>query len=80
MDKWYLVQIKRNKDTITKGVVVKDSLDEAKQGFHAYMGAYAYGNEADTDYVLAQVIDSKGVGWIGEAWEKESAPGPEPEA
>lgn len=78
MDKWFLVQIKRNKGTITKGVVVKDSLDDAKQGFHAYMGAYAYGNEKDTDYVLSQVLDANGTGWIGEAWELQVAPEPEP--
>ena len=86
IDKFFLVQIKRTNDVIEKGVVVKDNLDDAKQGFHAYMGAYAYGHDKDkdgnikTDYVLAQVLDSNGVGWIGEAWELNVAPQPEPES
>ena len=51
MDKFFLVQIKRTKDVIEKGVVVKDTLDAAKQSYHAYLGAYAFGNNKDTDYV-----------------------------
>jgi len=87
MDKFFLVQVKRTNGTIEKGVVVKETLDDAKQGFHAYMGAYAYGNDKDksdghirTDYVMAQVLDSTGRGWIGEAWELKAAPQPEPES
>lgn len=85
MDKFFLVQAKRTSGTIEKGVVVKDTLDDAKQGFHAYMSAYAYGHDKDkdgnikTDYVLAEVLDSKGLGWIAESWELEVAPEPEPE-
>ena len=86
MDKFFLVQVKRTNDVIEKGVAVKDTLDDAKQGFHAYMSAYAYGHDKDkdgnikTDYVLSQVIDSKGTGWIGEVWELQAAPQPEPES
>ena len=69
MDKYFLVQVKRTNGTITKGVVVKDTFDDAKQGFHAYMGAYAYGHEAGTDYVMAEVINSTGLGMVAEAWE-----------
>ena len=43
-----------------KGIVVKDSLDEAKQSFHAYLGAYAYGNAADCDYVSCHITNSAG--------------------
>jgi hypothetical protein len=84
MDKYFLVQIKRTNGTIEKGVVVKDSLDDGKQGFHAYMSAYAYGHDKDkdgnikTDYVQAQVLDGNGTGWIGEVWELPTVP-PEPE-
>ena len=57
MDKYYLVQVKRTNGNIEKGVVVKDTLDAAKQSFHAYLGAYAYGNNKDTDYVMVEILD-----------------------
>ena len=77
MDKFFLVQIKRTKGVIEKGVVVKDDLDAAKQSYHAYLGAYAFGNNADTDYVLVQILDGSGLGLKGETWEKKAAPEPE---
>lgn len=80
MDKYFLVQIKRTKGVIEKGVVVKDTLDAAKQSYHSYLGAYAFGNNADTDYVLVQILDGKGLGLKGETWEKQAAPEPEQEA
>ena len=53
---YFLHQIKHNKTTGNwdKGIVVKseanvDNCESAKQGYHAYLGAYAYGNNADTD-------------------------------
>ena len=59
---YFLVQIYRTKDneTYTKGVVVKESLDAARQGFHSYLGAYGYGNNPNIDYVQCLVIDSEG--------------------
>lgn len=79
MDKFFLVQIKRTKDVIEKGVVVKDTLDGAMQSYHAYLGAYAFGNNKDTDYVMVEILDSKGLGLKGEYWEKAVEPEPEPE-
>ena len=85
MDKYFLIQIKRTKGVIEKGVVVKDTLDAAKQSYHAYLGAYAFGNDKDkdgnirTDYVMVQILDGKGLGLKGEFWEKIVAPTPEPE-
>ena len=80
MDKFFLIQIKRTKGAIEKGVVVKDDLDAAKQSYHAYLGAYAFGNNDDTDYVLVQILDGNGLGLKGETWEKKAAPEPEQEA
>ena len=77
MDKFYLVQVKRTNGTISKGVVVKDTLDGAKQSYHAYLGAYAYGNDKDTDYVMVEILDGKGLGLQADFWEKEQ---PEPNA
>ena len=76
MDKFYLVQVKRTKGTIEKGVVVKDSLDEVRQSYHAYLGAYAYGKDQNTDYVMVEILDGTGLGIQAEYWE---APQPEPE-
>ena len=57
---YFLVQIQRKNGEYTKGVVVKNSLDAARQSFHAYLGAYGYGNDATIDYVQVMVIDSDG--------------------
>ena len=60
MDKYFLVQIKHTNNTWEKGVVVKDTLDAARQSYHAYLGAYGYGNNAQTDYVACYVIGMHG--------------------
>lgn len=59
-EKFFLVQIKRTNGTWEKGVVVKDTLDAARQSFHAYLGAYGYGNVAATDYVQCAILDITG--------------------
>lgn len=71
MDKWLLVQVKRTNGTVEKGVVVKDTLDAAKQSYHAYLGAYAYGNNVNTDYVLVQIISAaSGYTAMADIWQK----------
>ena len=74
-DKYFLLQAKRTNGTIEKGVVVKDTLEAAKQSYHAYLGAYAYGHDPATDYVLCDIKDKANVSRLGEVWE---APEPEP--
>lgn len=70
MNKYFLVQVKRTNGTIEKGVVVKDSYDDACQSCHAYLGAYAFGKDSNTDYVMVQILDSKGLGMKGETWQQ----------
>ena len=77
MDKWFLIQIKRTSGIIEKGVVVKDSRNDAKQGFHAYLGAYGYGKDANTDYVSVAIINPEGLMTDGEVDDR--TPKPEPE-
>ena len=60
MEKFFLVQIHRKNGEFTKGVVVKDTLDSARQSFHAYLGAYGYGNDKDIDYVQVMILDMDG--------------------
>ena len=69
-EKFFLVQIKRTNGNVDKGVVVKNTYDEAQQSYHAYLGAYAFGNDATTDYVLVHILNSHGLGMKGEVWER----------
>lgn len=59
-EKFFMVQIKRTSGTYEKGAVVKDSLDAARQSYHAYLGAYGYGHDANTDYVQVCIINTAG--------------------
>ena len=72
-NKFFMHQIKRNGTTITKGIVVCDSYDAAKQSFHAYLGAYAYGHESGTDFVSCEITDMSGARLLDETW---NAPAP----
>lgn len=58
--KYFLSQAKRKNGTFEKGLVVHDTADAARQGFHAYLSAYGYGHEQGTDYCYAAVNDSNG--------------------
>ena len=58
--KYFLTQIQRKNGTYSKGVVVKDSLDAARQSFHAYLGAYGFGNDPAVDYVAVYIADMSG--------------------
>lgn len=73
----FMARAKRNASTGVweKGLEVRPSLDDAKQGFHAYMAAYAYGHDQNTDKVNCLVFDQDNMVRISEVWE---APQPEP--
>ena len=62
-ERYFLVQIKRNRESglFDKGVAVKETLDAARQSYHAYLGAYGYGHDATVDYVACYIVDLKGV-------------------
>lgn len=53
--KYFLHQIKRTNGVFEKGIVVKDTFNDAKQGYHAYLGAYAYGHDTNTDFVKCSI-------------------------
>jgi len=67
-NKFFIHEIKRTNGAIEKGIVVKDTYDGAKQGYHAYLGAYAYGNNADTDFVSCMITDMSGMILMSETW------------
>ena len=79
-NKFFLHQIKRTNGEFTKGIVVNDTFEAAKQGYHAYLGAYAYDHDPNTDYVSCMITDISGVALMKEIWIKpEPEPEPEPE-
>ena len=47
-NKYFLHEIKETNGVIEKGIVVKDQKNDAIQSYHAYLGAYAYGNNKET--------------------------------
>ena len=75
--KFFLHQIKHNStnDTYDKGIVVKDSFDAASQSYHAYLGAYAYGQSPTTDFVSTMITSIDGGVIMQDAWGN-----PEPES
>lgn len=88
---FFLHQIKRTSGVFDKGIVVKNlerqegetdealskrNYEAAKQGYHAYLGAYAYGQNPQTDYVQCMITDMSGAVLMAETW---MAAEPEPE-
>lgn len=71
MEIFILTQVKHAKGAATpeKGCVIKSTLDEVKQAYHAYLGAYAYGHDANTDYVLCEIMDAQGNRLALEVWD-----------
>lgn len=75
-NKYFLHQIKCTDGFFDKGIVIKDTFEAAKQAYHAYLGAYAYGNNADTIYVSCMITDLSGniVKPFSEMWMKGNEP------
>lgn len=64
---YFVHQIKHNiqQSKFEKGIVVKDAegadnFADAKQVYHAYLGAYAYGHDPNCDYVQCQITNLAG--------------------
>lgn len=72
-NKYFLHQIKRTDGAIDKGIVVKDTFESAKQSYHAYLGAYAYGQNIGTDFVSCEITDIYGARLMEETWIAQSA-------
>lgn len=65
---FFLHQIKHTSNNYDKGIVVKDSFEAAKQSYHAYLGAYAYGQNPQTDFVSCMISDDMGTVLMAETW------------
>ena len=75
-NKFFMHRIRRTANVFDKGIEVKDTLEGAKQSYHAYLGAYAYGQHAQTDFVSCEITDMTGIRLMAETWVK---PTPAPE-
>lgn len=67
-NKYFLHQVRIGKTNTTKGIVIHDTFDAAKQGYHAYLGAYAYGHDEDAVCVQAMITDRTGQVLFNETW------------
>ena len=67
---YFLHQIKHTGDNFDKGIVVKDTFEAVKQTYHAYLGAYAYGQQPETDFVSCMITDIYGAVLMAETWSK----------
>jgi hypothetical protein len=54
-----------------KGIEVHAAEGNAKQSYHAYLGAYGYGHNADIDFVSCEITDSMGRIRMAETWSAE---------
>lgn len=57
-NRYFLHQIKHTNGNFDKGIVVKDTYESALQSYHAYLGAYAYGQSEGTDFVYCMITES----------------------
>ena len=78
-NKFFLTQVKRTNGVYEKGVVVKNTLDDALQSFHAYFGAYGYNHDPNTDYVQCLISDMTGAVVKSEVDNRIPISQPEPE-
>lgn len=76
---YFFHQIKHTNDVYDKGIVVKGTLDAAKQSYHAYLGAYAYDHDEHTDWVSCMISTEDGSVIMNETWRKYIPPEPQPE-
>ena len=65
---FFMHRIKCTSGTYDKGIEVKETLEAAKQSYHAYLGAYAYGHDANTTFVSCMISNEDGVVLTNETW------------
>lgn len=69
-NRFFMHRIKRANNAFDKGIEVKDTFEAAKQSYHAYLGAYAYGQDKDCDFVSCHITDISGTVLMAETWVK----------
>lgn len=66
-NKYFVHEIRTGTESF-KGIVICDTFDAAKQGYHAFLGAYAYGHDSKTDFCQAMITDMTGTVHYEETW------------
>lgn len=86
MEEIYFVhRIRRTGGVWDKGIEVKDAgtsrenAEAARQSYHAFLGAYAYGKHAETDYAACYITDTAGSRVLWERWDARPQPEPQPD-
>lgn len=54
---YFVHRIRRTNGVVDKGIEVKETLDDAKQAYHAQLSAWAYGHDPNTDFVSVAITD-----------------------
>ena len=54
---FFMHRIRRTNGVVDKGVEVKETLDDAKQAYHAQLSAWAYKHDPNTDFVSVCITD-----------------------
>ena len=67
---YFMHRIKYTGETYDKGIEVKETLAAAKQSYHSYLGAYAYGHDTNTDFVSCMISDEEGLILMNETWKQ----------
>lgn len=77
---YFVHRIRRTNGVWDKGIEIKDTLDDAKQAYHAQLSAWAYGHDKNTDFVsVALTLEGKNFNMLmSENWMPDPIE-PEPE-
>lgn len=65
---FFMHRIRKTNNVYDKGIEIKETLDSAKQSYHAYLGAYAYNHDLNTDFVNCMITDDNGSILMNELW------------
>lgn len=65
---YFMHRIRKTSGNYDKGIEVQETLDAAKQSYHAQLGAYAYGHDPNTDYVQVAITNDDGAVLLNETW------------
>ena len=76
---FFMHRIKKEGGLFDKGIEVKETYEAAKQSYHAYLGAYAYGQKDSCEFVQCMITDISGIVLMDETWLKAEEPEPDPE-
>ena len=69
-NKFFLTRIRRTSEVFDKGVEIHDTIESAKGAYFAYLGAFGYGRNKETDFCSAIISDTVGAIIAAETWKK----------